>query len=128
MARGQDIVSGNYTWKDNSDPVWEPLFAFVPPTLLVKAIADLGVLSASDKDQGLRFADRYSYCSKELLCNPSYAVGTTWSWLIGLYFLYSLLGIYIENVLPDAMGVRRPPWYFVTPSYWGFSTAAVEDR
>jgi hypothetical protein len=32
--------------KTNSDIVWEPFFAFAPPTLLIKAIADMGAASA----------------------------------------------------------------------------------
>eukprot|EP00961_Rhodomonas_salina_P297005 3936864-Rhodomonas_salina.1 len=36
------------------------------------------------------------------------------------YFGYSLLALYLDNVLPDAMGVRKPPWYFLSPKYWWF--------
>ena len=32
------------------------------------------------------------------------------SWLVQ-YMLFSVLALYFENVLPDAMGVRKPPWY-----------------
>ena len=28
------------------------------------------------------------------------------------------LAIYLDAVLPDANGVRRPPWFFLLPSYW----------
>ena len=32
-----------------------------------------------------------------------------------------------ENVLPDALGVRKPPWYFVLPSFWGVGDATVRE-
>ena len=31
---------------------------------------------------------------------------------------YMLLAIYFDAVLPDANGVRRPPWFFLQPGYW----------
>lgn len=40
---------------------------------------------------------------------------------------FTALAIYLDAVLPDAMGVRRPPWFFLQPSYWlrGGSVSAV---
>lgn len=31
---------------------------------------------------------------------------------------FTALAIYLDAVLPDAMGVRRPPWFLLQPSYW----------
>lgn len=31
------------------------------------------------------------------------------------------LAVYLDGVLPDANGVRRPPWFFLLPSYWGLT-------
>ena len=39
-------TTGNLTMKNDSDIVWEPFFAFAPPTLLIKAISDMGTASA----------------------------------------------------------------------------------
>ncbi|EKX32324.1 hypothetical protein GUITHDRAFT_82405 [Guillardia theta CCMP2712] len=106
----------------------EPLFSLLPPNLLSKNIADLGALTATDKNNGIRFSEAYSYCTiNPDLCNPPYSVGNSWSWYIGMYFVYSLIGLYLENVLPDAMGVKKAPWYLFTPAYWGLSTAHITD-
>lgn len=32
--------------------------------------------------------------------------------------LYSLLAVYLDNVLPGQYGTRYPPYYFLMPSYW----------
>jgi hypothetical protein len=54
-----EISSGNFTMKKPSiDTILEPMFAVIPPSLLIKSINDYGALSASDKDVGMRFADR----------------------------------------------------------------------
>jgi len=39
-------------------------------------------------------------------------------WLIIDFFVYYILGIYLENVLPQTNGVRKPFYYFLTPQYW----------
>eukprot|EP00960_Hanusia_phi_P066607 766433-Hanusia_phi.AAC.1 len=124
-----DLNSKQYVLKSSKgDRAAEPLFSLLPPNLLSKNIADLGALTATDKNNGIRFSEAYSYCSiNPDLCNPSYSVGNSWKWYIGMYFIYSLIGLYLENVLPDAMGVKKSPWYLFTPAYWGLSTAHIND-
>ena len=34
------------------------------------------------------------------------------------FVLYFLIGIYLDNVMPNAGGTRRHPLYFLLPSYW----------
>lgn len=38
--------------------------------------------------------------------------------LVILYFVYGVLAIYLDNVVPNEMGVSRPMWYFLLPGYW----------
>mmetsp|Transcript_48840 Transcript_48840/g.119011 ORF Transcript_48840/g.119011 Transcript_48840/m.119011 type:complete len:1032 (-) Transcript_48840:696-3791(-) len=125
----QDLATGSFVYKDSAGDRWvEPIFAVLPPSLLIKNINDFGALSATDKDSGLRFNDAYSYCTLERACNPAYSVGNSWLWFIVLYIVFSILGLYVDNVLPDAMGVRKGVFYFLMPSYWGFGSSGVEDK
>ena len=32
--------------------------------------------------------------------------------------VYSLLGFYLQNVMPSEYGVRKSPLFFLKPSYW----------
>jgi hypothetical protein len=32
--------------------------------------------------------------------------------------VYGVLAIYLDNVVPNEMGVSRPMWYFLLPGYW----------
>jgi len=123
-----NITTGNLTRKSGNDVVWAPLLAFLPPSLLIKDIADMGAATAADSAKGIRFADSYGYCTLEAGCDPDFSVGKSWGWFIGLYLLYSVLGLYFENVLPDAMGVKKSPWYFLLPSYWGVGHVQIIDR
>jgi hypothetical protein len=122
-----NITTGNLTRKTSGDVVLEPLFSILPPSLLIKDVSDFGKLTGTDKDLGMRFHERYTYCTLERSCNPDYSVGKSWEAFIALYILYSLLGLYLDNVIPDAMGVRKQPWYFLVPSYWGFGSSHVAD-
>jgi len=47
-------------------------------------------------------------------------------WLIIDFVIYFIAAIYLENVLPQASGVRKPFYYFLKPSYW-FPSLFVRD-
>ena len=125
-----NITTKNLTRKTTSDVVLEPLLALAPPTLLIKCIGDMGAATAADTATGIRFSERYSYCTLANSCDPDYSIGKCWSWcvqffvmfslnypeissfcfllsFIALYFLYSLLGLYFENIMPDAMVCKQ---------------------
>ena len=99
----------------------------MPPALLVQGINHLGRYSLSEQDTGLRLANASTYCTLDRMCDPAYGLAASWRILLGLYVLYSCAAMFLDNVLADAMGVRKPPWYFCLPSYWGWGAAAVRD-
>jgi hypothetical protein len=43
------------------------------------------------------------------------------------FFLFLILGLYLDNVFPSVYGLRKQPWFFLKPSYWcktrGLSTS-----
>ena len=47
-------------------------------------------------------------------------------WLQAVGFM--ALAIYLDAVLPDANGVRQPPWFFLLPSYWRHGGAVGGGR
>ena len=34
------------------------------------------------------------------------------------FLVYSLVGFYLQNVMPSEYGVRKGPLFFLKPSYW----------
>ena len=48
----------------------------------------------------------------------NFKIAYCYMWLIISFFVFLILGIYLENVLPQAQGVRKPVWYLFKPSYW----------
>ena len=69
-----------------------------------------------------------SYCAKEDLCFWHFSLASSWGIYLLHYVVFSLLGIYMDNICPDALGAKKPPFYFLVPSYWGFGIATVEDK
>lgn len=42
-------------------------------------------------------------------------------------FVYLLLALYLDQVVPDEYGTARKPWFMFTPSFWGFSSHEKKD-
>ena len=36
------------------------------------------------------------------------------------FIVYMIIAIYFDNVFANENGVRKKPWYFLSPSYWGY--------
>jgi hypothetical protein len=45
----------------------------------------------------------------------------SWFWLLIDCVIYYTLAWYLSNVLPSDTSSGSPPWFFLTPRYWGFS-------
>ena len=74
-----------------------------------------------------------SYCTYNsttpTTCDPMYSVGSAWGIFFGVYVLFSTLGLYLTHVLPDYVtGVRLVPWYFLTPTYWGYGYYSISKQ
>jgi len=51
----------------------------------------------------------------------------SWGLLFMNIAVYYVLTWYFDKVMPNEFDSRRPPWFFLTPSYWGFGTGQKED-
>lgn len=110
------------------------VFGMMPWALLAKGISDFGKAVIGRRD-GLTASRAASYCRdffdvdvKPDLCYPDVTVYQDCEcmlpiadliWILFLAFIgYSLVGIYLDNVLPQENGTRRSPWFFMDPAYW----------
>ena len=120
-----NVTSGNYTL---SDEAWaEAVFSFLPTTIFLKNIQDLNEIVAAEDSRGLRLGDANSYCTAEDKCFWHFSIASCWGIYILHYLAFSLFGIYFDNTMPDAMGVKKHPLYFLDPNYWGLTKDAVKD-
>lgn len=113
-------------------PALTVIFTLIPPAPLAKGAIDLGL--AADRG-GISFSRRSAYCQN--VKDPSTAdalyaankgyyldtscvfpLGTILSVLAVEFFVYVLIGIYLDNVVADSNGVKKKPWYLLSPVYW----------
>lgn len=111
------------------------IFSALPWNLFSKGITDLGNATANDETGGLSWSEGSSYCRDErgnnacedeaaevvdyLDCSCVMPLTDIFGVLFALYVLYFVLAVYLEKVLPNEMGMRLQPWYFLTQGYWG---------
>mmetsp|Transcript_17002 Transcript_17002/g.34417 ORF Transcript_17002/g.34417 Transcript_17002/m.34417 type:complete len:1751 (-) Transcript_17002:590-5842(-) len=58
-------------------------------------------------------------------------IGTVLGMLTADFFIYTIIGLYLEQVWPGEYGVAKAPWFFLMPSYWcpnRHNTAKSEPR
>ena len=49
------------------------------------------------------------------------------AWII-MFFILTLLALYLDNVLPKEYGTRQPFYFFLTPKWWCGSSHNVQDN
>jgi len=117
--------------KDRHGGFWYAFFAIFPWNLLGKSLSDLGGASATEQSPGIAWSERYSYCVnwesddrppatpnvyKDYSCVISIGeILEIWAVEVFVYFVFA---IYLDNILKNENGLRRPPWYFFMPAYW----------
>lgn len=92
------------------------LWSLFPPNVFAEALNYLGLATSTAQDPGIKWKDRSkcSYRSEDCVLTMNDIYG----WLIATFFLWFVLAIYFDNVFPDVNGVRKPCFYFLSPSYW----------
>lgn len=121
-------------------------FSLFPPFLFLKMMMDIKVLTVGPASTNIfpqgtfTETNHYSwddmfqplpiYASNTVSRNSEPIVPTTWDSL--MYMLVEccvllLLTVYADIVFPTKHKPGNMPWFFLMPSYWGFTTRPPED-
>ncbi|EXB20714.1 ABC transporter A family member 2 [Morus notabilis] len=97
--------------------VYQAVWSFFPPNLLAEALLLLN--QATPHNAGVVYNRRISKAKcgadhEECLITLNYI----YKWLLGTFFLWIVFAIYLDNVIRNASGVRKPVFYFLKPGYW----------
>ena len=142
----QAIIAFGYPYTPEyigSLPIVTAIFTLLPPDPLAKGSIDLGV--AAEEGRGISWSRRNEYCqnlddpganSELYSSNPDaywdfecvFPLGTIMGVLALEFIVYTLLGIYLDNVVPNENGVKKPLWYLFSPSYWGFGRSRSLEK
>lgn len=88
------------------------LWSFFPPNPFSGGFY---VLQAAAKDGGIRWNQRAECAFEE---GPCISMVYFYLWLVSLFFFWSIVDIYFDNILPNSTGLRKSRLYFLKPSYW----------
>lgn len=91
---------------ESSGPEAAFAFSFLPFVVFGKGLSDLASATTNEYQPGIRWKARFD--------NDWWPLQKTYYFLIGDFFLYLIIALYIDNVF-----YSKRPWYFiVSPTYW----------
>ncbi|XP_058181556.1 ABC transporter A family member 11-like [Rhododendron vialii] len=94
------------------------MWSLFPPNLLSKS---LDILKAAATSGGISWSKR-SMCFNGFTFDSTASCVVTMNDIfkiyIAVFFLWFVLAIYLDNIIPNSSGVRKPIFYFLNPGYW----------
>jgi ABC-type multidrug transport system ATPase subunit len=95
------------------------VFALLSPVMFYKCVQDLSIYSAVFS--GIPWSERSSYTNL-------WPLTQCWSWMIWTSIVALVLGLYLDNVLPNMYGVSLPWWYPFSLAYWRGDLLHLQQR
>ncbi|KAF8005573.1 hypothetical protein BT93_K0001 [Corymbia citriodora subsp. variegata] len=92
------------------------IWSLFPPNLLAEALNLLSKATATPDDSGISWSRRAKCAPNDIECVIS--INDIYKWLVATFFVWFILAIYFDNIIPNASGVRKPILYFLNPGYW----------
>ncbi|KAK9090668.1 hypothetical protein Sjap_023845 [Stephania japonica] len=112
----QLVTTFGFPYNDIISKHWRVIWSLFPPNLLAKALDQLADATATPEGAGISWS-RIAECpSTEFNCVIT--IGDIYKWLLSTFFVWFLLAIYFDNVIPNSFGMRKSLFYFLKIGYW----------
>lgn len=112
----QIVVQAGFPYKDSFSKTLRDLWSLFPPNPFSQGIQVLSDAVATSEDHGVRWSKRGECTLNDTECVIT--IDDIYKWLAATFFLWFVLAIYFDNIIPNASGVRKSILYFLNPSYW----------
>ncbi|KAH7550334.1 hypothetical protein JRO89_XS13G0173200 [Xanthoceras sorbifolium] len=113
----QIVTSFGFPYTKDFSKLKRDIWSLFPPNLLAKALQMLtDAPSMPGSDLGLRWSKRSECLQMERDCVMT--INDIYLWLLGTFIAWFILAIYLDNIVPNAAGVRQATYYFLMPGYW----------
>ncbi|EXB20715.1 ABC transporter A family member 2 [Morus notabilis] len=106
----------NFSYSHRFSKRFRTGWSFFPPNLLTKALWLLSDATSSPQDVGISWSRMSECASNDAECLIT--ISEIFRWFVATFFLWSVLAIYLDNILPDEYGVRKSMFYFLNFRYW----------
>ncbi|CAL0319927.1 unnamed protein product [Lupinus luteus] len=111
----QIVVEAGVPYLLDFSKTFRIIWSFFPPNTFAQALQVLSSAVQTPEDHALRWSDR-GKCAPYDFCYLT--INDIYKWLLGTFFVWFVLAIYFDNIIPNACGVRKSIFYFLHPGYW----------
>ncbi|KAJ4961979.1 hypothetical protein NE237_021889 [Protea cynaroides] len=112
----QLVTVFGFPYSDTYTEGYRIIWSFFPPNLLAHALDLLSNATGTADDNGISWSGRAKCPSSTTDCMLT--IDGVYRWLFATFFLWFLLAIYFDNIIPNPAGVRKSLFYFLKPGYW----------
>ncbi|PNY10478.1 ABC transporter A family member 2-like protein [Trifolium pratense] len=111
------VVRAGFPYTDGISDTYRNLWSLFPPNPFAQALKVLSNAVSTPEGDGVSWSKRGVSCDA-FDTNCGMSINTVYKWLLATFFLWFVLAIYFDNIIPNAMGVRKSVLYFLNPHYW----------
>ncbi|KAG9150083.1 hypothetical protein Leryth_021479 [Lithospermum erythrorhizon] len=122
----QVVTQFGFPYGEDYSTTYRTVWSFFPPNLLAKGLQLLADATSTPQDPGLSWSGRTECTPNDTDCIIT--INDIYIWLALTFILWFTLAIYLDNIIPNASGVRKSMFYFLNPGYWtGKGNSKVEE-
>ncbi|CAF2152398.1 unnamed protein product [Brassica napus] len=92
------------------------IWSLFPPNTFSAGLKLLLDATSTPASSGISWSERAVCEGGMSTCVLS--IDIIYQWQVGTFLFWFVLAIYFDNIIPNASGVRKPIFYFLTPGYW----------
>uniref|UniRef100_M4D8X0 ABC transporter domain-containing protein n=1 Tax=Brassica campestris TaxID=3711 RepID=M4D8X0_BRACM len=92
------------------------IWSLFPPNTFSAGLKLLLDATSTPESSGISWSERAVCEGGMSTCVIS--VDIIYQWQVGSFLFWFVLAMYFDNIIPNASGVRKPIFYFLTPGYW----------
>ncbi|XP_024004349.1 ABC transporter A family member 11 isoform X3 [Eutrema salsugineum] len=92
------------------------MWSLFPPNTFSAGLKLLLDATSTPGSSGISWSERAVCQGGKADCVIS--INIIYQWLVGTFLFWFVLAIYFDNIIPNASGVRKPIFYFLTPGFW----------
>ncbi|KAG2283760.1 hypothetical protein Bca52824_054980 [Brassica carinata] len=92
------------------------IWSLFPPNTFSAGLKLLLDATSTPASSGISWSERAVCEGGMSTCVLS--IDIIYQWQVGTFLFWFVLAIYFDNIIPNASGVKKPIFYYLTPGYW----------
>ncbi|XP_009759241.1 ABC transporter A family member 2 [Nicotiana sylvestris] len=112
----QLVTAFGFPYSKKYSKSYRIIWSLFPPDLLAQGLQLLADATATPEDPGVSWSGRTKCAFNDTECVIT--MNEIYVWLVSTFFLWFVLAIYLDNIIPNVSGVRKSMFYFLNPGYW----------